>query len=396
MITSNMDSFQPDGRTLGSTGHHSTESLSSSPVVRFGLPVAIGLAYLLLTFNPNYQPFLVDEALFQEAMAKHTLTFFPGYIGFLWAGNALSSILSPPAALQLIASVLGSAAVTVFWLWMRRWRLPLGMAVMGTMVFATSVYQLWNSSVGVTYSAEALAFLGTGYLCLNATRNDKSLYLAAFVLALIGAVRQTTPIFLMPLFLYTCRRAKTLKPVLLFAVLSLAWFVPTVIYFGGASNMVSTAGAQVNRGVTPSTILVSPKMMAVNLMRFTIFLAYGAHVLLLFALKNLRRYELIWIVPGALFFSLFYVAWPGYVLGILAVVILVGVRSISRLRPRLAYSLLIAIAVFNCLQFYVFRPIPQPNTMVKAVATAYAFQYSQAAIRDRYQRRLRDLIGDSR
>lgn len=55
----------------------------------------------------------------------------------------------------------------------------------------------------------------------------------------------------------------------------------------------------------------------------------SAHV----ALPQLRRLELIGIAPGVLFYALYYMAWPGYILGILAVSAELGVKSIARM-PR--------------------------------------------------------------
>jgi asparagine N-glycosylation enzyme membrane subunit Stt3 len=118
---------------------------------------------------------------------------------------------------------------------------------------------------------------------------------------------------------------------------------------------------------------------------------YGAHFLLLFALRQVSRFELIWMVPGAVFFALFYVAWPGYILGVLAVIVLLAVKSITRLRQPLAAVVLAGAMLVNCIQFYAVRPVEHPTSMAKAIATAYAFQYSRAAIVEKFQRRLKEL-----
>jgi hypothetical protein len=359
----------------------------STDAWRIGIPVLIGIGYFVLTFNPHYRPFLFDEALFLTAMQDGRPAFFPGYLGFLSAARAFWAVCTPAASLNLMSSLFGSASVVVFWFWMRRLKVPAFLAAAGTLAFATGVYQLYNSSVGVTYEVEAFAFLLTGYLCESADR--KHLYYAAPVLAFCGAFRQTTPMFLMPLFLWCCYRAKDAKPALLFGAFSLLWLIPTVVAFGGAP-IVSAGSTQVVYAVLPSTLFHGFRFAAVNLLRFMIFIIYGAHVLLVFALRNLTRFALVWIGPGAAFFGFAYIAWPGYALGVLAVLILLGVKYVCQFRRGVALTILLTVSALNCIQFFAVRPIEQPSSFTKAVSTAYAFQYSKAAINSGFQRRLQD------
>jgi hypothetical protein len=364
----------------------------SPRVIEYAVPVLIALAYFLFRFNPGYRPFLWDEDLFIKAMHNGGLAFFPGYIGFLWSGRILSAVFSPGASLQFVSALFGALSVAVFWLWMRRFQLSVPIAAMGTLVFATGVYQLYNTAVGVTYPTEPFAYLLTGYLCDRAAHNRKALYGAAVVLALCGAVRQSTPVFLMPLFLYCCWRARTLKPVLLFGGLALVWFIPTVVLYSRSGGILAEGQHELNVAVLPSTVTHSPRLAAVNFARFLIYLAYGAHVLLLFAIPRFRGFELLWVVPGALFFAFYYIAWPGYMLGVLAVIVLLGVRTIARFRAPVALALLAAIALIDCVQFYVMHPIYQPRSTVQAVVSVYALQYSNAALDRKYAKRLRDVM----
>jgi hypothetical protein len=360
---------------------------------RIAIPVLLGAGYVGLTFNSRYRPFLFDEALFLVALRDGTPAFFPGYLGFLSVARAFSTIFSPAASLNLVSSLFGSASVIVFWLWLRRLNVPSVLALAGTLVFATGVYQLYNSSVGVTYEVEAFAYLLVGYLCQSGTRKD--LYWAAATLALSGAIRQTTPFFLLPLFLFYCYRVRDAKPVFLFGALTLVWLIPTVKAFGGA-HIVAEGSTQVIYAVIPGTLFHGPKFAAANLLRFLVFITYGAHMLLLFAWRTLREERklrnlaIVWIGPGTVFFALGYIAWPGYTLGILSVLILFGVRNICQLRPQVALGILVFISTVNCIQFYALRPMREPLSFPAAIATAYAFQYSRAAVESGFQRRLQD------
>jgi hypothetical protein len=106
--------------------------------------------------------------------------------------------------------------------------------------------------------------------------------------------------------------------------------------------------------------------------------------------RDLRNVVILWIGPGTVFFALGYIAWPGYALGILAVLILFGVRNICRFRPQVAIGILVFISIVNCIQFYAVRPMREPLGFPAAIATAYAFQYSRAAVESGFQRRLQD------
>ena len=69
-------------------------SPSRLQIVRYGVPTLIGIAYFLFRFDLGYRPFLVDEHLFLDAMREGGLTFFPGYIGFLWCARDFPHISS--------------------------------------------------------------------------------------------------------------------------------------------------------------------------------------------------------------------------------------------------------------------------------------------------------------
>jgi hypothetical protein len=386
MNPSGVPSMAPEGPAS------QVSSPSRLQIVRYGVPTLIGIAYFLFRFDLGYRPFLVDEHLFLDAMREGGLTFFPGYIGFLWCARAISHIFPPAASLEFIASLISALSVVVFWLWMRRWGRSMLVSVLGTLVFATGVFQLYYSSVGVTYPIETFGFLFTGYLADRAKEDRHSLVVAAIVLAFCGAIRPSTPVFLLPLFLYCCRRERTFQPVLLFMGLSLIWFVPTVAQYGGLAQFFAAGRSQLTAAVLPSTVAHNVASSAVNVLRFVVFLTYGAHVLLLAAIRQLRFFELIWILPAASFLAFFYIAWPGYMLGVLAVIVLLGVKSIASLRTPIAAIILASIAVLNCAQFYAVQPDEQPGSVGKAVITAYAFQYSRAALDHKFARRLKDLV----
>lgn len=381
----------PRGRVLPGTFRQ--ESLAN---ILSGL--IIGVTYFVLIFNPKYRPFLIDETLFLRAMHDHALAFFPGYIGFVWGARALTALFSPPASLQFIAAFLGAASVVVVWLWMRQMRLPLPVAVSGTLVFATNAYQLFNSSVGVTYPAEALAFAVTGFVCTQNETGRRFLYVAAALLACCGAIRQTTPLFLFPAFGYACWKRREYKPIILFSLMSLFWFVPTVLLFGGWHGIVSAGSHQTSGAVLPSTVAINPLLAAVNLTRFCIYMCYGLHLLLPFAIAGLVKnggYRVL-ILPGALFYALFYVAWPGYVLGIELAMTVVAVKCLFEWKPRRAAWFLAGACLINCLQFFVLRPVIRPASTVAALFSVYASQYSEAGIRMGLQQRLKDVSPQQR
>lgn len=364
---------------------------------RASVPVLLGLVYFLATANPHHQAFLDDEARFLEALNTGRLAFFPGYAGFLSTARLLSHWVPPAAAFELIASLFGSASVAVFFLWMRRIGLSSVLATAAAFTFATGVYQLYNSSVGVTYTIEPFCYLATGYLCDlslqdRSLRDKRSLYAAAAVLAFCGAFRQSTPLFLLPLFGYCCWRIRSFAPAILFAILSLAWLVPTLHSFGGLEGLFAAGQDQIHRAVLPSTLGRDPRLAAANLLRFSIYAIYGLHVFLLFGIRSLQRFELLWIAPGALFFALVYVAWPGYCLGVFAAFLVAAMKTLATLDHKRAWAVLTLAAILNLAQFFAARPIQAPASTAQAVISVYALQYSKAGLDAHYQRRLRDVL----
>jgi hypothetical protein len=354
------------------------------------LLAGIAVAYFLVVMNPGYEAYLDDETRFLAAIRENTLAFFPGYVGFLTTARLLMEAVSPGAALQLISAFFGALSVAAFWAGIETPSLVV--KTLGAVAYGTSVYHLYNSSVGTTYTAEAFAFLAVGLLCRRSESNPRLLYGAAAVLAIAGAFRQTTPFFLLPLFLYSCYRARQAGPVGLAGVLSLAWLIPTVMHFGGAGGAAAAGAAQVSDAVLPSTLLSSVKGAAANVIRFVVYLFYGAHLLLPAAALRMRAFEWLWIGPAALFYAFFYVSWPGYVLGVLAVIFLLGVATVARMRRPVAIVALAAVCLINLAQFLVARPIHNPGNTAAAIASTYAFQYSRAGIAERYQARLRDVL----
>jgi hypothetical protein len=364
----------------------------SAQLFRWALPAVIGTAYLWITFDPHYKSFLMDEALFLHALQEGGLTFFPGYLGFLATARALSLVLAPEVAMQFLASLMGAASVVVFYAWMRRLELPLALAMAGTLVFATGVYQLYYSSVGVTYTVESLAFLTTGYLCDPSHATKRSLRMAGLVLALCGAIRPSLLLFLLPVFLFSCWRLKDVVPLLLLSCGTLVWVVPTLEFYGGVGGLFTAGNKQVSGAVLPSTLAAGATAAAVNALRFGIYTAYGTHVLFLLALSSYRKYELLLILPGALFLALVYVAWPGYCLGVFSIIVLMAVTTVSRLRRGPALAILSLAALVNGAQFYVARPIANSRNKFEAAVGVYALQYSKDGIREHYQRRLKDVL----
>lgn len=362
-------------------------------LIEIMVPVALGFLCLALTFDAGYTAYLDDEPRFLAAMREHKLAFFPGYLGFLRTAGLLTGLLSPAASLQFISAVFGSLSVVFFWCLLRRTAVAPFLVAMSTLAFGTSVYHLFNASVGTTYTIEECAFLAVGYFCWLGRERPQWLYAAAVSLVIAGLFRQTTPVFLIPLLLYCCRHARDYKPAAVAAAGSLIWIVPTVMYFGSTGQTVAAGAAQISDAVVPSTMFASLKGAAANWLRFAVYLIYGAHLMLFFALRRLSAFDLLWIGPATLFYAAFYVAWPGYILGVLAVLYLLGVRTITAdFTLPVATFFLAVICLINGVQFFAMRPIARPRSTASAVVNTYAFQYSQEGIRKKYQMRLRDVL----
>lgn len=258
----------------------------------------------------------------------------PGYIGYVLLGSALNYITGDPiASLTLLSSIAGALATVLLFLLGSQF-MPRPYAAISAVLFALSPVVWYYSEVPLTYAVEvalALAFLFTGYKA-RASGSLKYLLLTTVLLALLGAVRQSGGILLLPLWVYIAWafpwRARC-QVLAVFIIGNLAWLVPLLWMAGGPVAYLEEMAKLTGAVVTPVsvftlnvwgllrnvTFVVGGFLIGVNLALVPIIVSYrrGCNPITRLMRQD-RTFFLLWAVPALLIYLLIHTGQLGYVL----------------------------------------------------------------------------------
>ena len=262
----------------------------------------------------------------------------PGYILYVGAGKALNLLTADPNASFIILSILASglavASLYVF-----------GVRVMGGRdgVYAAVLLLLnpvfwFYGEIASTYALECLMAILIGWTCFRVREGEE--HLAPWVgllMAIAGGIRQTTVVLLLPLVLFSLRKASAKRLLIaggLFVAFTLAWLLP-LLHFGGGLDTYLEAARQLSKIDTWRWSFDGIVVGLRNLSRLAIATGVGLHIVVPIIIAFLLRFfpladrraawekwfVLWWIVPSVALYSLHY-GQPGYVLIYLPVVLL--------------------------------------------------------------------------
>jgi hypothetical protein len=170
-----------------------------------------------------------------------------------------------------------------------------------------------------------------GYLCWRALQGDGAFVVAsAIALGIAAGCRQSSILFLGPLWLFSLRKASLRQVCAGFSALLLtlvAWFFPMLHESGGAEKYFTSLLALWQMVPAKHTVLNSS--ITVSMARFFTILAitgmcFGGAVLLFFRPRRVTEedspqkaiFAWIWLIPGLLFFTFVFLNWvnSGYLL----------------------------------------------------------------------------------
>lgn len=170
----------------------------------------------------------------------------PGYIGFVAIGRLVTTVTGDPhTALTLISLVAGAVLPAVFYLLARRMMSQRG-ALLAAVLLGSSPVVWYYSVVALTYIAAAAATIALVWACYVARHERSTGHLlgAALLLSLLGAIRQTDLVLLLPVFVWALRpfgSRDRWRSMLLFAGATATWAVPLVWMAGGPVAYVRLA-----------------------------------------------------------------------------------------------------------------------------------------------------------
>lgn len=260
----------------------------------------------------------------------------PGYLGYVLLGRLIDWVVGDPVAALTGISVVAGAAATAGVYALATRIVNERAAILAAALFGTSPLAWYYSEVPLTYIVEVALALPLVILILEArARHRESLLLMATVLlAVMGAVRQTSLVLFLPLLIYGARafsRQVRLRSAALLSVLVLSWLIPLLVLSGGIGNylLLSKQLAELTGGAT--WLGAGPGVLQ-NVIVVSTALALGMHVALLAIPLELfsrrksspisaenRRLLLVWGLPPLLTYLTIHSGQLGYVLVLLPI-----------------------------------------------------------------------------
>jgi hypothetical protein len=314
---------------------------------RADLTLALALALVTLVSRWPYHARMLynwDAVQFALALrefdvAKHQ-PHPPGYLLYVLLGRLLNAWSGDPTFAYVGLAMLFSAATTFAVYWLGRRLYDRVTAVAASALLAVSPLFWFYGSVGLTYAGEAFGASVVAWYAYGALEgNPRALYLGALALGLIGGMRQSVLVLLLPLgvacALHGVRslsRLATAAAILAGAVLS--WLLP-MIWLTGGVRAYARASTQLYGSVVLATSVLEGSLEVtlaqVRYLAESVMVALGPLALAFLALPfYLRRHRwgrrewflLGWILPAGAFYSLVHFGQAGYVLTFLPALVL--------------------------------------------------------------------------
>jgi hypothetical protein len=262
----------------------------------------------------------------------------PGYILYVAAGRALNSLTANANQSFIIVSILASGlAVAALYLFALRAMGRRNAVYVALLLLLNPVFWFYGE-ITSTYAIECLMAIMIGWACFRV--RDGEAHLApwvGFLIAIAAGIRQTTALLLLPLVVFSLRRAparRLLAAAVVLVALTLAWLLPLLHYSGGLEAYLE-ATRQMSRIDTWRWPVYGIAVGLRNVAALAAATGVGLHILVPIAVAFLfhffpladrradweRWFVFWWIAPAVLLYSLHY-GQPGYVLLYLPVILL--------------------------------------------------------------------------
>lgn len=320
-----------------------------------------------------------DISLHQPHPPGYFLYVMLGKLAYLCIGDANASLV----ALSIFFS--GLTVVTIHVLGKELFDEWTG--TLAALLALTSPNFWFHGEVALTYSVEAFFSALAGLCCWRAYRGKRGyLWFSVAVLAIAGGFRQNTLVFLLPLWLFSVRRAplrRKLYAIALGGTITLLWFAPMLYMSGGPETYLQAFRELWLFNTGHNSVfekgLANLRLFSQTLSSF-VFYSLGAALPIIFLgiyvivrNRNISRLKCTesaficwWALPSILFYLLIFIhpANPGYVLILLPPLTLISSRTISFLGDELLRlsgkvfhkALAVTILLINCYLF-LFSPL---------------------------------------
>ncbi|QEM68873.1 DUF2723 domain-containing protein [Geobacter sp. FeAm09] len=320
----------------------------------------------------------------------------PGYFLYVLLGRLVRLAVDDPNLVFITLSVLFTSGCVVVVYLLARDMFGGRCALLAAILAITSPNLWFHGAVALNYGLESFFSAAIAYLCWKIVAGKKhAVWLPlAIILALSGGIRQNTPIFLLPLVMYACRRLPLrllLFGAVAFTCVTLAWFVPMIAATGGWEAYSSAFRELWHFNTGHNNVFEQgPGMLLVyayTLLNFTTCGIGAGVVVLLFcgyiALrrgicgqmdKEKRLFFAIWIAPAVLFYLLIFIhpANPGYALIFTPPLYILLARAVEYLHRELStllawnWNLIIAAVLVGVnLALFLFSAYPISASIIR-------------------------------
>lgn len=341
------------------------------------VPLSLFIITIISRFflTSNYF-FHSDSINFALAIEKYDIAAHqphpPGYFLYVMLGRLLNLFVADTNKGFVLISILFSGLTIVGVYYLARELYDNKTALLAASLGITSPNLWFHGEVALTYTVEAFFSTLIAFFCWKAWQGEERyMWMTAIALGIAGGIRQNTPVFLLPLWLFSMKglhRRELFGCLTLFVLASLAWFVPMVWMTGGWEAYIS-AFTELWLFNTGHNSVFEKGWPAFRLFSLTLFgfvvygIGSGIVALALDAYSIVRRRKIativrrkvlffsIWVLPALLFYLLIFIhpANPGYTLIFLPALLIMSAAAagdlVAELEKTIGRGLRIAVPV---------------------------------------------------
>jgi 4-amino-4-deoxy-L-arabinose transferase-like glycosyltransferase len=296
-------------------------------------------------------------------------------------GKLLNYLTSDVNTSFILISIIASG-LTVAALFILANRMYEGTIAIWSAILAMTSPLLWfYGEVALSYIVEAFFSVFFAYLCWRILNGEhKLIFISALVLALAGGIRQSTMVFLIPLWLYSIRNVRYTYILISFALFIagvMSWFLPMISITGGYAQYKAATYEHWSETFEPFTVINVglKKSLIPYILKFIWFVVSGLGLFTAIAifcifksgLKKIRRelfsksgiFIALWIMPYVFALILFFMqtANPAYSLIFMPALFIVSVKVVKSFSEHVYSSinifvvLIIFTIIFNAYIF---------------------------------------------
>jgi 4-amino-4-deoxy-L-arabinose transferase-like glycosyltransferase len=303
----------------------------------------------------------------------------PGYIIYVWLTRTVNLIFHDPQMTMVSISMFSSALAVVGLYYLGRLMFNQRIGLIASLFLATSPIFWFYGEIALPHTLDMVFVILSVLMLYKIIHRDyRFLYPAIVTIAIAGGLRPQTLVFLLPLVMFSLRKAGVRRIViagLTGAATCLIWFLPLINASGGLLEYLNIMKIFGDRFQETTSIFMGAGLVGLQRntakvvlytlygLSLTIFpmLAYCLGVLTKYFRTNIDEKKLFiafWILPALVFYLIIHMGQQGLIFVYLPALFLLAAFAIDRIfieRRFLLVSGIICILFFN-ISVFLFLP----------------------------------------